>query len=79
MAEWPFPCSACKHPPHRGGECPQCACPYIPLGLGNTLEARWLLVRVSGDLVRLHRYDDDGAFLAVRDVDPLDLIPYEEN
>lgn len=41
-------------------------------------EGRWLIVRASGDRVQLHRYDSDGAWLAVTDACVFDLIPVEE-
>jgi len=43
MADWPFPCCSCQHPPHRGGECRHCICTYIPFA--RTLERQWLAFR----------------------------------
>ncbi len=43
MQDWPYPCVACQHPAHRGGECPQCACTHIPFA--RTIERQWIAFR----------------------------------
>ena len=44
MADWPFPCYACSHPAHRGGECSECVCCEVPFEWAS-IERQWVAFR----------------------------------
>jgi hypothetical protein len=90
-------CVACGHASHRGGECGECVCTYLPAFEWNHIERQWTLFRyregsmwrVAGREGRFEmiRADEGHALLArrgegdqfeVAQVDPLDLLPFEE-
>jgi len=41
-------------------------------------EGKWLIVRTSDEVTRLHQYGAAGEWLAVTDANVFDLMPFEE-